>query len=60
MLDVKDIMNLTGIGRDKAYGLLHSKQFHVVKIGSKMLVHEEVFQNWLKGEKITKKSVWQK
>lgn len=60
MLNVKDIMNLTGIGRDKAYGLLHSKQFHVVKIGSKMLVHEEVFQNWLKGEKITKKSVWQK
>jgi hypothetical protein len=56
MLDAKDIMKFTGIGMDIAYGLLHSKQFHVVQIGSKLLVHEEVFQRWLKGENTSQKS----
>lgn len=50
MLDVKDIMKLTGIGRDKAYGLLYSKQFPVKMIGRKMLVHQDIFNEWLKGK----------
>ncbi|MFS0776100.1 helix-turn-helix domain-containing protein [Neobacillus sp. 3P2-tot-E-2] len=55
MLDVKDIMKLTGIGRDKAYVLMRSGEFPVKMIGRKILVHEEIFQNWLKGEKTNKK-----
>jgi excisionase family DNA binding protein len=55
MLDVKDIMELTGIGRDNAYRLMRSGEFPVKMIGKKYLVHEEVFQNWLKGEQKTKK-----
>ncbi|MEH7246442.1 helix-turn-helix domain-containing protein [Neobacillus niacini] len=50
MLDVKDIMRLTGIGRDKAYCLLYSKQFPVKIIGRKMLVHQDIFDQWLKGK----------
>jgi predicted DNA-binding transcriptional regulator AlpA len=50
MLDVKDIMRLTGIGRDKAYCLLYSKQFPIKMIGRKMLVHQEIFNEWLKGK----------
>jgi predicted DNA-binding transcriptional regulator AlpA len=50
MLDVKDIMKLTGIGRDKAYGLLYSKQFPIKIIGKKRLVHRDIFNEWLKGK----------
>lgn len=50
MLDAKDIMRLTGVGRDKAYGLLHSKQFPVKMIGRRRMVHKDVFNDWLKGE----------
>jgi excisionase family DNA binding protein len=50
MLDVKDIMELTGIGRSKAYGLLHSKQFPIKIIGKKRLVHKDIFNEWLKGK----------
>ncbi|WML44103.1 helix-turn-helix domain-containing protein [Neobacillus sp. PS3-40] len=50
-LDVKDIMKLTGIGRDSAYDLMKSGEFAVKTIGKKYLVHKEVFEIWLKGEK---------
>ncbi|MCM2532541.1 helix-turn-helix domain-containing protein [Neobacillus pocheonensis] len=50
MLNVKDIMEITGIGRDNAYALMRSGQFPIKMIGRKMLVHEEIFQNWLKGD----------
>jgi excisionase family DNA binding protein len=55
MLDVKDVMDMMGISKPKAYEVLNSGQFHVVKMGRKYLVHEEVFQNWLKGESKKKK-----
>ena len=57
MLDVKDVMAITGLGRAKAYELMKSGEFHVVKIGRKNLVHKEVFENYLKGKKV-KKSRW--
>ena len=50
MLDVKDIMRLTGIGRDRAYGLMYSKQFPIKIIGKKRLVHKDIFNEWLKGK----------
>lgn len=50
MLDVKDIMVLTGVGRDKAYGLLCSKQFPVKVIGKRRMVHKDIFNEWLKGK----------
>jgi len=56
MLSATDIMKKIGIGRDKAYELLKSKQFHTIKIGRKYYVHEEVFENWLKGISSDKRS----
>lgn len=50
MLDVSDIMKLTGVGRNKAYGLLHSKQFPVKVIGKRRMVHKDIFNDWLKGK----------
>jgi predicted DNA-binding transcriptional regulator AlpA len=50
MLGVSDIMQLTGIGRDKAYGLLCSKQFPVRMIGKRRMVHKDIFNDWLKGK----------
>jgi excisionase family DNA binding protein len=58
MLDVKDVMGLTGIGRNNAYELLKSGEFQVKRIGNRYLVHKEIFESWLKGEKIKKNSRW--
>lgn len=51
MLGVKDIMARMGIGRDKAYELIANEEFHTIKVGRRYLVHEEVFENWLKGKR---------
>jgi excisionase family DNA binding protein len=58
MLDVNDVMAITGIGRNNAYELLKSGEFQVKRIGNRYLVHKETFENWLKGEKSNKKSRW--
>ncbi|MBT2736186.1 helix-turn-helix domain-containing protein [Bacillus sp. ISL-7] len=55
ILDVKGVMELIGIGRNGAYELMKSGEFHVVMVGKKYMVHEEVFHNWLKGNSKTKK-----
>jgi excisionase family DNA binding protein len=54
-LNVKDVMAITGLGRTKTYELMKSGEFHVKRIGNRILVHKEVFEGWLKGEKIKKK-----
>jgi excisionase family DNA binding protein len=58
MLDVNDVMAITGIGRNNAYELLKSGEFQVKRIGNRYLVHKETFENWLKGEKPIKRSRW--
>ena len=54
MLDVKNVMEMMGICKPKAYEIFNSGQFHVVKVGRKYMVHEEVFQDWLKGKQKSK------
>jgi excisionase family DNA binding protein len=51
MLTVREVMVMTGLGRNKAYELMKSGDFHVKKIGSKHLVHKDTLENYLKGEK---------
>jgi hypothetical protein len=58
MLDVKDVMTITGLGRNAAYELMKSGKFHVKTIGKKYLVHKEILENWLKGEQTNKKKRW--
>lgn len=50
MLGVKDIMKRMGIGRDRAYEVIKKGEFHYLKLGRRYYVHEEVFEQWLKGE----------
>ncbi|WP_019911540.1 helix-turn-helix domain-containing protein [Paenibacillus sp. HW567] len=47
VLSVADIQRMMGIGRRQAYELMHSGQFHVVRVGQRILVSEAVFLNWL-------------
>jgi hypothetical protein len=49
VLDAKDIKEFLGIGVNQSYELLHSKQFHVVKIGRTYRVDKDVFIKWLQG-----------
>lgn len=49
-LDVIDIQKIMGIGRVQAYNLANSKQFHIVKVGSRIKVSRDVFFNWLEGK----------
>jgi excisionase family DNA binding protein len=49
VLDVEDIQSLLGIGRSKAYELVNSGQFHVVRIGRLIKVSRTVFEAWLNG-----------
>ncbi|MFD0827595.1 helix-turn-helix domain-containing protein [Neobacillus sp. M.A.Huq-85] len=58
MLDVKDVMEMMGICKPKAYEIFNSRAFHVVKVGRKYMVHKEVFENWLKGETKPPKKRW--
>lgn len=51
MLGVKDIMKRMGIGRDRAYEIIKKGEFHSKQVGRRLLVHEDVFEKWLKGEK---------
>lgn len=54
MIGVKDIMTKMGVGRDKAYEIIRKGEFHSIRVGRRFLVHEEVFDKWLKGEKTKK------
>lgn len=50
MIGVPEIMKIMGIGRDRAYEIIKSGEFRYIKVGRRYLVHEQVFDNWLKGE----------
>lgn len=50
MIGVNEIMQKMGIGRDNAYQLIKEDKFPVKKIGRRYLVHEDVFDQWLRGE----------
>ncbi|MDQ1147047.1 excisionase family DNA binding protein [Bacillus sp. SORGH_AS 510] len=49
ILDVSDIQNILGIGRRQAYELVNSGQFHTVRIGRRIKISRDTFNNWLKG-----------
>jgi excisionase family DNA binding protein len=50
ILNVEDIISVLGIGKSSAYDLVHSGQFHTVKVGRRILVYKKVFQRWLEGQ----------
>lgn len=50
VLEVKDIQEYLNIGRRQAYELIESGKFHSVRIGKKIKVSRDVFEEWLKSE----------
>lgn len=46
---VDDIKNMLGIGKNQAYALVNSGEFHVCHIGKKILIPKMVFNDWLIG-----------
>ncbi|RCW62970.1 helix-turn-helix domain-containing protein [Saliterribacillus persicus] len=50
VLEVKDIKEILGIGRRQAYELVHSEQFHTIKVGKSIRIPTQNFFNWLYGE----------
>ena len=44
---VEDIQKILGIGKNKAYDLMKSGQFPVIKIGNMRLVSWEIFREWM-------------
>lgn len=51
VITVKDITEILGISRAKAYELVHSGEFHSVKVGATILIPKKSLQQWLEGEK---------
>lgn len=45
---VKDIQNIMGCGRDKAYALANLKSFPKTRIGRTMYIEKEEFDKWRK------------
>lgn len=49
VLTPKDVAIVLGISRNKAYEVLHSKDFPAFQIGKQYRVHREQFVHWLNG-----------
>lgn len=50
LLNVKEMMEITGLGKNKIYELLHTGEFTVYKFGTKFMANEKDFYNWLNGD----------
>ena len=48
VLNVKQLAVYLGIGRNKAYELVHSSDFPALKIGKRIVVPKEQLDEWLK------------
>lgn len=49
VLDVEDIQQWLNIGKRQAYELCHSGSFNIVRVGRRIKVSRQVFENWLNG-----------
>ncbi|MED5015932.1 helix-turn-helix domain-containing protein [Paenibacillus chibensis] len=49
VLSPMDIRKILKIGQSQAYNLVHSKEFHHIKIGNKYLIPKQSFIDWLEG-----------
>ncbi|MGP7815566.1 helix-turn-helix transcriptional regulator [Niallia sp. 01092] len=56
LLSVKEIMDITGLGKNKVYELLHSGEFTVYRFGAKFMALEKDFYDWLYNDKRKKNS----
>lgn len=54
---VSDIMTVLGIGRTKAYELVNSNSFRILKVGGQIIVPKRSFDLWLNGANETPETV---
>jgi predicted DNA-binding transcriptional regulator AlpA len=50
VLNVHDVQEILGIGRQQAYQLVSSNAFHTIRIGRRIKILKEVFIAWLQGK----------
>lgn len=48
VLNVKELQDALGIGRDTAYELMRNEAFPSIRIGGRYMVEKEALQAWLK------------
>lgn len=48
LLTVDDLRKKLGVGRDRAYALMHSATFPSMKMGSRYYISEEALGRWIK------------
>lgn len=48
MLGIPDVMKIMGIGRVYAEEIMKTNQFPTKKVGRRVLVHKDIFFEWLK------------
>ncbi|OXM17472.1 excisionase [Paenibacillus herberti] len=46
VMNVEDVRKVLGISKNAAYSLVKSGEFHVVKIGKKILIPKDGFLEW--------------
>ncbi|MBU9721348.1 MULTISPECIES: helix-turn-helix domain-containing protein [Bacillaceae] len=49
VLTVRDVEKILGISRVKAYELVHSQNFRIVRIGARILISKKSFEQWFEG-----------
>lgn len=47
LLNIKDIQEILGIGQSKAYELVHSNTFPVIRVGALIRIPKSSFIEWL-------------
>lgn len=50
MIGVDEIMQKMGIGRNRAYDIIRKKELPTIRVGRRYLIHNDVFDSWLRGE----------
>lgn len=46
-MDVKEVQETLGIGKDLAYGVCDGSRFQVKKIGRRIIVNRRSFREWM-------------
>ena len=49
VLNVSDVQELLGIGRKQAYELVHSGEFHVIRVGKRIKISKYALISWIEG-----------
>lgn len=55
MITAKELSQIMGVGRDKAYHIMKSGVFPTINVGRMLIAHREKVDEWLKNGFIKKK-----